>query len=128
MVFPEQYESDAAFFFERRPAERALYEELLERMERAVPEALVRVQKSQISFYGRHLFAAVSLRRRREWPKPCIVLTLGLPERPLSPRVAEAVEPYPGRWTCHVPLWEPAQLDPELLDWVRQAWNVSENK
>ena len=42
----------------------------------------------------------------RTWPKDCLLVTVGLPYRPDSPRVAAAAEPYPGRWTCHIPVSE----------------------
>ena len=73
----EHYESDLLFFFDGKPLELDLYQALFARMEAAFPDASVRVQKSQISFYGRHLFAAASLpvRRRKDWPKTCLVVT-----------------------------------------------------
>ena len=67
----EHYESDVLFFFEGKPLELGLYESLFARMEAIFPHASVKVQKSQISFYERHLFAAVSLplRRKKSWPE-----------------------------------------------------------
>lgn len=53
MKTPEHYASDVLFFFDGRPLELALYEALFRRMDAAFPDASVRVQKSQISFYGR---------------------------------------------------------------------------
>ena len=130
MKLPERYESDVLFFFDGRPLELALYQTLFRSLETAFPEASVRVQKTQISFYGRHLFAAVSLpvRRRKGWPEHCIVVTIGLSHRLESPRVAVAVEPYPNRWTHHVLVSGEEQIDGELLDWLKAAWAFSENK
>lgn len=130
MKLPEHYESDVLFFFDGRPLELALYQTLFRSMETAFPEASVRVQKTQISFYGRHLFAAVSLpvRRRKGWPEHCIVVTIGLSHRLDSPRIAVAVEPYPNRWTHHVLVSGEEQIDGELLDWLKEAWAFSENK
>ena len=90
----------------------------------------VKVQKSQISFYGRHLFAAASLpvRRRKDWPKMCLMVTGGLPYRLDSPRVVAASEPYPGRWTHHVLVTEADQIDEELMGWLREAWDFAESK
>ena len=121
--------TDVLFFFDGKPLELALYETLLRRMEREFPEASVKVQKSQISFYGRHLFAAVSLpRSRKSFPEHSILVTLGLPYKLESPRAAVTVEPYPGRWTNHVPLAEEKQIDSELLGWLREAYAFSESK
>lgn len=121
------YTSDAGFFFEGKPQERELYEALFVRMEQAFPDASVKVQKSQISFYHKHLFAAVSLplRRRKNWPERCIVVTIGLP-RPLeSTRAAVKVEPYPGRWTNHVLLARGEEIDEELMGWLREAYDFA---
>lgn len=130
MTTSEHYASDALFFFDGKPMELQLYQALLARMEQAFPEMAVKVQKSQISFYNRHLFAAASLpvRRKKDWPKVCLVVTIGLSARLDSPRVAVAVEPYPNRWTHHVLVETPAQIDDELLDWLRQAYDFAQNK
>lgn len=123
----EHYPSDILFFFDGRPAELSLYQALFERMEAAFPEASVKVQKSQISFYNKHLFAAASLpvRRRKDWPKECIIMTIGLSYRLASPRVAVAVEPYPNRWTHHVLVSQEGQIDHELLGWLREAYDFA---
>lgn len=130
MLKREHYEEDLLVFFDGRPAELGLYQELLRRLEDELPRASVKVQKSQISFYGRHLFAAVSLplRRRKEWPRQCILVTFGLSFRLDSPRIAVAVEPYPGRWTHHVVVSEPGEIDGELLGWILDAYDFSEIK
>ena len=119
----EHYESDLLFFFDGKPLELALYEALFARMEAAFPEASVKVQKSQISFYERHLFAAASLpvRRKKSWPEHCLVVTVGLNQRLESPRVAVAVEPYPGRWTHHILLTTAEEIDGELMCWLEEA-------
>ena len=126
----EHYQSDLLFYFDGRPQELALYEDLFQAMSAAFPDACVKVQKSQISFYGRHLYGAASLpvRRRKGWPEHCLVVTLGLNRRLESPRVAVAVEPHPGRWTHHFLLTETDQIDGELLGWFQEAWDFAESK
>ena len=130
MELPEHYSSDVLFFFDGHPAELALYEALFRAVEETFPAGRVKVQKSQISFYGRHLFAAASLpvRRRKDWPKICLVVTVGLSYRLESPRVAVASEPYPGRWTHHILVTEAGQIDEELMGWLREAWDFAESK
>lgn len=123
---PEQYEIDILFFFDGRPAELALYEALLRRMETEFPEGSVKVQKSQISFCGRHLFAMVSLPRRKR--DSGIIVTLGLSRRLESPRVSASAEPYPGRWTNHVPVTGEEEINDELLSWLREAWDFAQSK
>ena len=130
MKIPEHFESDVLFFFDGNPRELALFEELFGLMEQAFPETSVKVQKTQISFYGRHLFAAASLplRRRRDWPKECLLVTFGLGYRKCSPRIAVATEPYPGRWTHHVVISDLSLPDDELTGWLREAWDFAESK
>ena len=126
----EHDESDVLFFFDGKPLELSLYETLFRRMETEFPDATVRVQKSQISFYGRHLFGAASLpvRRKKNWPEHCIVVTIGLSYQLESPRVAVAVEPYPNRWTHHVLISAEEQIDDELMGWLREAYEFAESK
>lgn len=126
MQRPDHYEDDLFLFFSTRPASLPLFKALEAVLEAEFPAASVRVQKSQISFYGRHLFAMASLPRRKK--EEGLLLTLGL-GRPLdSPRVAYQSEPYPGRFTLHIPLKSPAELDPELLAWLREAWEFNQTK
>lgn len=130
MEKPEYYLSDALRFFEGHSLEQSLYEALYLRMEAAFPEASVKVQKTQISFYERHLFAAVSLplRRRKDWPKHCILVTFGLPIRVASPRIAVATEPYPNRWTHHVVVARAEEIDEELMGWLEEARRFAAHK
>ena len=130
MKTSEHYESDILFFFDGKPAELALYQAFFRRMEAAFPDASVRVQKSQISFYGKHFFAAASLplRRRKDWPRECILVTFGLPIRLDSPRIAVAVEPYPNRWTHHVVVAREEEIDGALLDWLAEAYDFAATK
>ena len=130
MTTPEHYGSDVLFFFDGKPAELALYQALERAMAARFPEASVKVQKSQISFYHRHLFAAASLplRRRKEWPRECLLVTFGLSRRLSSPRIAVAVEPYPNRWTHHVVVAREEEIDGELLDWLAEAYDFAAAK
>ena len=130
MKTPEQYQMDIGFFFDRHPVEHAIYQALFAKMDNIFPDGTVKVQKSQVSFYGRHLFAAVSLpvRRKKGWPRECLVVTVGLGYPLSSPRAVVTVEPYPGRWTNHVLLAAPSEVDEELLNWLREAWDFAESK
>ena len=130
MNISDHYAADVLMFFDGKPLELSLYQTLFQQLEKLFPEGTVRVQKSQISFYGRHLYGAASLpvRRRKGWPEHCLVVTLGLNRRLDSPRVAAAVEPYPGRWTHHFLLTETDQIDGEMLGWFQEAWDFAESK
>ena len=126
----EHYVGDVLFYFHERPMEHSLYEVLEARMEEAFPNATVKVQKSQISFYTRHLFAAASLpvRRKKGWPAHCLLVTFGLSHRVDHPRIAVAVEPYPNRWTHHVVVARAEELDEELMDWLEEAYTFALGK
>ncbi|MBR4428048.1 MAG: hypothetical protein IKS78_01730, partial [Clostridia bacterium] len=76
-------------------------------------------------------FACVSFARvlrKRDQPEGSLVLTLCLPAPLSSARAAVQTEPYPGRWTCHLVLKGPEELDGELLGWLREAYEFSEHK
>lgn len=111
---------DVMQFFDRRPRALALYQAFERKVLAACPDTRVRVLKSQITFENRHGFAFVSLPRRKT-PEPAIVVSFGLPCRVDSPRIWQAVEPYPNRWTHHVLVSDETQLDGELLGWIKQA-------
>ena len=91
----------------------------------------IKVQKTQITFKNRHVYACVSflrVRKKAELPDPYFVLTLGLPYPLESDRVAAKTEPYPGRWTTHIVISQLADLDEELFQWIRQAYEFAESK
>ena len=111
-------------FFEAKPAALPLYEALRARLLQELPQTEIRVARTQISFYDRHMFAAVSFlpaRRKKERPEPYITLTLGLPRPLASPRVAATAEPRPGRFTHHLLRGSAAEIAAELTDWLREA-------
>lgn len=126
MNLPDHYSDDLLRFFQGRPDRLALYQALFHRLDAAFPQAQVKVQKSQISFYDGRLFAMVSLPRRKG--DPGLLVSFGLGYRLASTRAALAVEPYPNRWTHHVPVTEEEQLDQELLGWLEEAWTFSQIK
>ena len=130
MNHSEHYTADLLFYFDGRPLELSLFQALFRRMEAEFPEAAVKVQKSQISFYDRHLFAAASipLRRKKNWPNTCLLVTFGLSHRLEDPRIAVAVEPYPNRWTHHVLLSESDQIDAQLMAWLEEARTFARSK
>ena len=117
---------DTIAFFEaqKHPEALPLYEALEGRILAEVDGVRIKVQKSQITFYNRRLFACASfarVRRKAELPSCWLVVTVGLARRLDSPRVAVATEPYPGRWTHHIVISDPAEVDDELMGWVREA-------
>ncbi len=115
---------DELFFFDGKPEELALYETLLDQI-KALGDVSVVVHKTQISLKNRRVFACVSIFRvlpKRLLPTHYIVLTLGLPDPLDSPRIAAKTEAQPGRWTHHILLRSASELDDELLEWTRLAY------
>lgn len=126
-----QIQSDELLFFSGHMTALPLYEAFAGELFRQFPATSPRVQKSQIAFSNRHIYACVSfarVKRKAELPEPYLVVTLGLPSPLDSRRVAVKTEPYPGRWTTHIVVGSQAELDDEFWAWVRQAYEFAENK
>lgn len=127
----EPLDMDELFFFDAHQAALPLYEAFRQALDAALPDIHRKVQKTQITFSGRHVFACVSFLRVKKGTtaqKPLFVLTLGLSHPLDSPRAAAQTEPWPGRWTVHIPLCTAGEIDGELLSWLRQAYEFSEQK
>ena len=122
---------DTLFFFDRHQSVYPLYECFQEKLLDRFPESRIKVQKSQISYYNRHLYACISflkVKKKVELPEDYFVLTLGLPVPLESDRVAAKTEPYPGRWTTHFVISNLSDLDGELFDWMEQAYRFAQSK
>lgn len=121
---------DEIAFFNRMPRMLPLYAALREKLERAYPDMDVRVAKTQISFRNRHVFAMASLpwRRVKGWPEAYLLVSFGLPCRKESPRIAQAVEAYPNRWTHHVLVVTEDEIDDTLMSWLDEAFWFSAAK
>ena len=123
--------TDEKLFFDRHANVYPLYVLFRQRLLAAYPDTLVKVQKTQISFYNRHLYACVSflrVKRKAELPEVYFVLTLGLATRLDSSRVAAIAEPYPGRWTTHFVISDPSDLDAVMYGWIDQAYEFANPK
>lgn len=122
---------DILFFFDKYMDALPLYEAFEGRVMKEIANVRIKVQKSQISFYTKHLFTCVSfakLRKKKDCPSPYIVVTIGLSHRLESPRIEIATEPYPNRWTHHLLLSDAKEIDDELLSWIKEAADFSDTK
>ena len=121
---------DEIAFFNRMPQMLPLYAALREKLERAYPDMDVRVARTQISFRNRHVFAMASLpwRNVKGWPEAYLLVSFGLPCRKESPRIAQAVEAYPNRWTHHVLVVAEDEIDDTLMSWLDEAFWFSAAK
>ena len=123
-----ELDADTLMFFDQHLDVLPLYQAFEEILFDSLPVVNKRVQKTQITFSNRHVFACVSfarVKRKDELPMRFIVITLGLPAPLDSERVAVKTEPYPGRWTHHIVVNKPEELDKELLSWVREAYDFA---
>ena len=124
-------DAETLLFFDGHASALPIFEAFEAMLRDRFPEAGKRVQKTQITYFHRHVFACVSflrVKRKSELPDPYLVITLGLPEPLASGRAAVQTEPYPGRWTVHIVIGRPEEIDEELTAWVRQAYDFSERK
>ena len=120
---------DTLRFFDGHHAVLPVFEALEAGIFERFPEAEKRVQKTQITYFHRHVFACVSfarVKRKAELPASWFVLTLGLPYPLDSARAAVKTEAYPGRWTTHFVIGSEKDLDEELFSWLDQAYDWSE--
>lgn len=92
----------------------------------ALGESGLAVARTQISWGNPKKFALLSLPRRAG--AGGLILTLGLGRRAEDPCVFQAVEPYPGRWTHHIALAGPEDVDDAVRALLAEAYTFALNK
>ena len=125
-------DEEILFFFGAHLDALPVYQTLWRRVEEQLPQTRRKVSKTQISFYDRRMYACVSflpvrpaaLRPKTGW----LTLTFGLNRRETDPRIDAVSEPYPGRWTHHVLLSSPEEVDGQIVAWLREAAAFSAGK
>ena len=116
--------SDKVYFFDQHMDSLPLYEAFESSVKKEITDIRIKVQKTQISFYNRHLFACISftkVRKKKDCPDSYIVITFGLNHKLESPRIEAVSEPYPNRWTHHVLVSDINEIDDELMGWIKEA-------
>ena len=106
----KELDLETLLFFEGHQGALELYVAFEKALYSSFSNVNRRVQKTQITFYNRHVFACISfarVKRKAELPEGYMVITLGLPAPLDSARVAVKTEPYPGRWTHHIVVSRP---------------------
>ena len=124
-------DQNTLFFFNEHPQAIPLYEAFEARLLSELEGVIIQPQKSQITLKNRRVFGAVSFlpaRKAKDRPDPYITITLGLNRREPSPRIDQASEPYPGRWTHHLVIGSRSEIDDELMAWVREAYDFAAAK
>ena len=123
--------NEILLFFSQRMEALPLYEKLEEQILADIPDVKIKVAKTQISFSNKRGFAFVSFnpcRRAKERPAAWMTVSFGLGYRKEAERIDVATEPYPGRWTHHVMVGSTAEIDDELLGWIKEAADFSASK
>ena len=117
-------------FFRERTLELDLYCVFDAAVRDRLPQAITRVRRSQITFAGRRGFAAVWIPpfKVRGRPEHYIVVSFAADRRIDHPRIVSVAEPYPHRWTHHVLVSCPEDMDELLLDWVEQAFRLTNSR
>ena len=126
-----ELDPDTLLFFDGHQDALKLYQAFENLLYNAFPNVHNRVQKTQITFSNRYVFACVSfaqVKRKPELPEGYLTVTLGLPAPLDSERVAVKTEPYPDRWTHHILISKPEELDNELISWISDAYAFAEVK
>ena len=122
---------DILLFFSQRMEALPLYEKMEGQILAEIPDVKIKVAKTQISFSNKRGFAFVSFnpcRRAKERPAAWMTVSFGLGYRKEAERIDVATEPYPGRWTHHVMVGSTAEIDDELLGWIKEAADFSASK
>lgn len=124
-------DQDILYFFNQHMDSLPLYEAFESSVKKEITDIRIKVQKTQISFYNRHLFACISftkVRKKKDRPDKYIVITFGLNHKLESSRIDAASEPYPNRWTHHVLISDRNEIDDELMGWIKEAAAFSDKK
>ena len=65
---------------------------------------------------------SLPMRRIGNLPKEYMLITFGLPYKAESRRILQTVEAYPGRWTHHIAVTRPEEIDEELFGKIDEAF------
>ena len=86
-------------------------------------ETTCRVTQSQVAFRRQKAFAWAWMPAKYLHGEVApLVLSVSLPGRDSSPRWKEIVETAPGRYMHHLELNSLDDLDKQVVEWVRCAW------
>jgi hypothetical protein len=81
-----------------------------------------RVSRSQVAFRHGRGFAYVWRPAQYVRSEVPAVLSIALPREVESPRFKEVVHPSPRVWMHHLEVNEVSEVDDEVRDWLREAW------
>lgn len=115
-----------ADYFYGYPKQANLFEKIKNMIESIGP-VKIETMKSGISFATRYKFAWVWLPQKYDLKQPegSLVLSFGLDRRITHAKIKEVVNPYPHRWTHHVVVKGPTDLDDTVREWLAEAYRFS---
>ena len=114
-------------YFARMPSMLPAYTALREKLEERFPGLNVKVAKRRFPFVADIflLWCPFFGEKNKQWPEEYLLVSFGLSYQKQSPRIVQAVEAYPNRWTHHVLVETREQIDDELLDWLEETYHFS---
>jgi hypothetical protein len=110
--------SVASHFAGKEPAARKIYERLLKASARFGP-VIEDPKKTSIHLVNKTAFAGVATR------KSAIVLTIKSDRKLASSRIHKSEQTSASRYHHEVKLTSPADVDAELKDWLKAAYELS---
>lgn len=109
-------------FFSGRKESRDLFD-IVQHMVESIGSAGLVVSKSQVAFRRRKNFVLVWIPGQYLHGKIApLVLTFSLAHQDFSPRWKEVVKISPQRFTHHLELFSETDLDEQVSEWLRLAW------
>lgn len=112
--------------FQGRPEALRLFDAVRGYIE-SLDSVTIEPAKTQVSFGAVGKFAWVWL--PQSWVKKrsetSITLTFSLGRRVAHEKIAEVVEPRPGRWIHHVVIEEESDFDEDVRAWLREAYEAA---
>ena len=110
-----------ADFFAGSPAGLAIHDRVAG-LVAAMGDVESRVSRSQVAFRHGRGFAYVWRPAQYVRSEVPAVLSIALPREVASPRFKEVVHPSPHVWMHHLEVNEVSEVDDEVRDWLREAW------
>lgn len=123
--------TDTLLFFNEHEDAIPMYEKLEALIMKQIPEAKIKVSKTQISFSNKRGFAIVSFnscRKVKDRPKVWMTVTFDLGYQKISHRIDVATEAHLNRWTHHVMVSGANDIDNELMSWICEAAEFAASK
>jgi hypothetical protein len=121
---PMVTEHPAVRFFAGHPDGQGVAAAVARAVESVGPHE-VRVSRSQVAFRRRVGFAYLWRPGQYVASEVPAVLSIALPREVASPRWKEVVHPSPHSWMHHLELLAPGEVDAEVLDWLREAYDAA---